>query len=305
MRKSEREKEGDYIFGMLSPLLVTLDRKRKLDYQQYYCGMCRALGRNGGFWGKCTLSNDIVFAYLIIDGMLETACAEEKCRCIKRFGLDKKCLDREAFTDYLAAANIILFYEKLVDNIEDDHSLVCKVLKRLYENSYSKTKEKYPDMQIFIKDTMLQIRQLESQGEEYKTIADLFGRVTGYLFYTASFDRMDQTVLENLGVWLGRWIYVMDAWKDYYKDRRKEKFNPIRSTDKRLAPAICDELLNYLTECQIHMEEYMLLCGIHRNVDVLLNIIHESMTGQMGILWKREIRYGRQNRTAEKYTSIK
>lgn len=255
--------------------------------------------------GKCTLSNDIVFAYLFVDGMLGTACEEGKCRCIKRFGLNKKCLDREAFTDYLAAANIILFYEKLVDNIEDDHSLICKILKRLYEKSYSEMKKQYPDMQIYIKETMLQIRKLESQGEGYKTIADQFGRVTGYLFYTAYSDRMDQTVLEMFGIWIGRWIYVMDAWKDYYKDRRKGRFNPILSAGKRLSPAVCDELLGYLSECQLHTEEYMMLCGIRRNAEVILNIVRESMTGQMGILWKREIRYGRQNRTVEKHTSVK
>lgn len=269
-----------------------LKKKERQVYQTYYCGMCSALGRNGGLLGKCTLSNDIVFAYLLMDALTEKEYIIQKCRCAKKIWTKKDCIDCANITDYLAAANIILFCEKLVDNIFDDHSLVCRCLKRIYEKGYRDVQEKFPQLQKNVQDAMFQIRMLEMKKADYSSLAQQFGKVTGYLFEASPLEEADRVVLGCMGEWLGRWIYVMDAWKDYYQDRRKGKFNPIKNEKKRLDESLCKELTNYLIECQVHIQECLFLVGIQKNKNILMNIINEGMYGQMGILLKREKRYG-------------
>lgn len=291
MKNIRKQREGDTIFGMISPHFATLEKRDKRVYQTYYCGMCNALGQYGRLLGKCTLSNDIVFAYLLMDGLEESDGVVRKCRCAKGIGRKKTCLNRRHITDYLTVANIILFYEKLIDNILDDHSFLCRCLHRIYARSYNEAKEKYPELQENVEQAMLQIRGLEMQEADYRELAQQFGKVIRYLFENSPIEETDRVLLGCLGEWLGKWIYVMDAWKDYYQDRKKGKFNPIENVHKRLPESLYNELIEYLSECQVHIQECLMLVGVQRNKTILMNIVYESMSGQVGILLKREKSY--------------
>ena len=58
------------------------------------------------------------------------------------------------------------------------------------------------------------------------TVADIFGKILSEI---ASFglEGMNKRIAENIGMHLGRWIYVIDACDDFSKDEKDNSYNPL------------------------------------------------------------------------------
>lgn len=276
------------MFGTVKPYMRILDEKNRKEYQKYYCGLCMALGKVSGVIAKFTLSNDLTFAYIVLDSLFDGH-YDTQCRCIAKCGCKKNCIYHPSIADYIASMNLVLAYKKLEDDITDDNSRFAKILCRILSKDYQKIKHQYLECVEKIEKALEYEYELEHNGAGYTELADSFGQITRIVFTEMNIAEYEKATLAGLGEWIGRWIYVADAWADYDKDIKEDNFNPLKEEGQsHLSEERIEELKDYLFDCQLHMQEYVMIMGLKKNQRIIDNILHENINANIGKLLKKE-----------------
>ncbi len=189
----------------------------------YYCGLCRKLKRDYSIKSSFTLSNDCVFLYLLISAITD----KEETVSYKTCPLHpfkKKLFISSSGEDFASAVNILLFYNKLADDIRDDGSKLSNTLKVLYKKEYKKATEKYPKLYDIIKENSEKLTKLEAEKcFEIDMVSDVFAGMLGSMF--AEISDVDSVNLYEIGYSIGKWIYLIDAYDDMQKDKEKQRYN--------------------------------------------------------------------------------
>ena len=83
-----------------------------------------------------------------------------------------------------------------------------------------------PSMAVFISDKLSEISRLEDEKvPSIDAPAEVFGdMMAGLLSY--EFEGEKKLIAEKIGKRIGRWIYIVDAFDDYYKDKESGSYNP-------------------------------------------------------------------------------
>ena len=76
-------------------------------YRSFYCGLCRELKEKFGLAGQLSLSYDLTFVILLLNGLYETPAHKGTTRCILH-PLCKHVVRRNEITEYAADMNILL-----------------------------------------------------------------------------------------------------------------------------------------------------------------------------------------------------
>lgn len=84
--------------------------------------------------------------------------------------------------------------------------------------------------------------------------------------------------LRRLAFYLGKYIYIMDAYEDLEKDKKEGNYNPLKamSEEKDYEEKIVQILCMMLGECTAEFERLPLVLDI----DILRNILYDGV-------WKR------------------
>lgn len=279
------------IFGIVRPIRHLLNNDDQIIYRKYYCGMCKALGEYG-LLGKYTLSNDVVFLYIFLDGLSTGDNSCDKCRCVYPLWKNKECIFVRDLAGLLAAMNIIMFYKKLEDNEKDEHSVIAKTLRKIYNKCYYKAFSLYPEVATEIVGGLDKFYKKEAAEADYGELATAFGEsLKGIIKYT-SYEEIDKEAIGEFVLWMGRWIYVYDAWIDYVKDKKKKSFNPLlnKFDERKLCEKEETEIFEYLYTCQSRMIEYLQVLMIIKNREIVQNVIDISFTFRMGNQLKKDIK---------------
>ena len=107
---------------------------------------------------------------------------------------------------------------------------------------------------------------------EVDRLANEFGLVLSGVFkgYPDG-DESEKRILSHIGYMLGRFIYILDAYEDKEKDKKKKCFNPfLLNKDNENADEIKESLMFTLSDVS---NSYNLL-NIKRNRPILDNIIY-------------------------------
>lgn len=278
------------MFGTIKPYYKNLDKASREHYGYYYCGLCKALGNTSGNIGKLTLSNDLTFMYILLDSVYNVQSKVEYCRCVSRFGTKKKCIYNKEIADYIADVNIILSYEKFLDDINDDNSYRAKIMTKVFDKKYKKAVENNVDLAEKVSIALKEFYILEKSKASIYELAEAFSAVTKYILAEYKVNEVDDVILQSLGVWIGKWIYVFDAWKDYESDVKKQHFNPLieDKSEKVLSREKVAEIKEYLKECRLHIQEYILCLGLNKNQDIIRNIIYDNFDAHIGMMLRKE-----------------
>ena len=204
------------------------------DYEIYrgiYCSLCRALGRNYGPLGRIFLSYDFVLAAVVRLGIREEKCKFSKGRC--PFNPTKKCLYCESHNvlDLCAHAIIITVYYKLKDDFADGsffRKLLCIFLFPSMALIHKKAKKKAPQIEEIIKESMaLQAEREKDDNCDIDLAAEPSAIALGKVL---SLDCGEEykDYLYNIGYFLGRFTYILDAVDDLKKDIKSGNFNPFK-----------------------------------------------------------------------------
>lgn len=243
-------------------------------YHAYYCGLCKCLKEQYGIRGQLTLSYDMTFLIILLTGLYEPDTQKETVSCIAHpFG--KHAAYTNEYTEYAASVNLILTYYKYKDDWADEHRQKSYIAARLLTPHMQKIYKKYPTKVTKVSAELKKIAALEKKDEQnIDRIAGLFGNIMAELFAY----RQDEweASLRRIGFFLGKFIYLMDAYEDVADDIRSGSYNPFKESfrnDPEFAEH-CRQLLTLMmAECSREFEKMPILL----HADILRNILYSGV----------------------------
>ena len=255
---------------------VTIYRKDLSDeamdrYQAYYCGLCRSLGRYG-LAARMALSYDMTFAALLLSALYEPATRFFDGRCAPHPVRPRPRADNE-YIAYAADMTVALAYYNYLDNWQDDHSRASLLAARQLESHLKDIRTRWPRQCQAMETELAALTELENAGcADLDALCNRFGALLGAVFcyrqdlWTAPLDRM--------GRGLGGFIYLMDAYDDLPKDRKRGRFNALAAT----ADAFAGDRDGYEARCHELLTQQMGLCAQGFGV---LPILTDTPEGQL------------------------
>ena len=195
-------------------------------YHSYYCGLCKRLKECYGIRGQVTLSFDMTFLIVLLTGLYEPETRTDVENCIAH-PFKKHTARTNQFTDYAAAVNLILTYYKCKDDWEDDRDRRKYISARLLRSQMRQLQKEYPAKMAAVSSNLRQLTALEQKNEQnIDLMAGLFGNIMAELF--AYREDEWESSLRKIGFFLGKFIYLMDAYEDVEHDIQSDNYNPFR-----------------------------------------------------------------------------
>jgi hypothetical protein len=262
------------MFGYITVNDQELKLREYTRYRSYYCGLCRELHKQYGTLGQLTLSYDMTFLVLLLSALYEPEETEETHRCIAHPASRHKML-YTPFTTYGADMNILLTYHNCMDDWFDDKDVVKLSMAKLLKKRYHRLADKYPRQTAAVTAYMERVAEAEAaNAQDLDLISGFTGTLLGELFVYQEDGWSND--LRQTGFFMGKFIYLMDAWEDLEKDQKKEHYNPWKFYSSR--PDFQDFGRNILTmmatECARAFERLPI---VSRDVEILRNILYSGI----------------------------
>ena len=256
------------MFGYVTVNADELTAEEKRRFASLYCGVCAALGEAGGLKARMTLSFDAAFLALTLSALYEPKEKQTEFVCpVHPF---KKHYKAESeVTRYAADVNVLLSYYGLLDGWRDDGSRLKLLASKALKSRFEAARCRLPDKAEKIKTELDALSELEKGGVcDIDAAAGCFGRLLGAVF--AYKDDIWAPALYKMGLSLGRFIYLLDAWDDAEKDEKKGAYNPLKALrhepdyEKKIYAILTAEI----SDCAAQFEKLPITddIGIIRNV---------------------------------------
>ena len=193
-------------------------------YRAFYCGLCRELRERYGIPGQITLTYDMTFVILLLSGLYEPPTRKGTTRCIVH-PVKKQPVRKNEITEYAADMNNKMAYYKCLDDWKDDGKLLKLAMARLLEKNDKKAEAAFRKKADTIIRLLRELSAMEKAGEkDLDKMAGCFGRIMEEIF--AYREDGWEAGLRRMGFYLGKFIYIMDAYEDVEKDVEKGNYNP-------------------------------------------------------------------------------
>ncbi|MBO5998255.1 MAG: hypothetical protein J6P87_01050 [Lachnospiraceae bacterium] len=261
------------MFGYIIVNPKELKLKEYEIYRAYYCGLCEALKDRHGRFGQMTLSYDSTFLTLLLSGLYETDELDTQQRCLIH-PLRKHRSIRTGFTDYAADMTIMLSYYSSLDDWSDEHKLRKLVLSRLLGRREKKLEAGLRQKADLMTGYLKELHGYETSNEENIDLpSGAFGNLLSEVF--AVYEDEWAAALRHIGFYLGKFIYIMDAYDDLSADEKSGSYNPLlpRINEPDFDDRIKDILTLMMSECAQTFETLPVL----RHLEVLRNILYSGV----------------------------
>ncbi|MEE1315353.1 MAG: DUF5685 family protein [Faecalimonas sp.] len=261
------------MFGYVVAHKPELRMREFYKYKAYYCGLCRVLREKYGFLGQLTLTYDMTFLIILLSSLYEPQAEVTEKRCMVHPVKKQKFLVN-AVTEYAADMNVILTYHHLADDWKDEKSKLGLAGMRLLKKTYRKLERQYPEKCKVIGDCLAALQACEARDEqEADVVARQFGELMSELFVYRQ-DVWEEN-LRGMGFYLGKFIYLMDAYDDVEKDKKAKNYNVLLSRcDEPTFAVQCKEMLNsILAECAAEFEKLPCI----EDAEILRNILYAGV----------------------------
>ncbi|HIY01266.1 MAG TPA: hypothetical protein IAA26_05410 [Candidatus Blautia faecipullorum] len=208
-------------------------------YHNVYCSLCDAIGKRYGLFFRSMLSYDIAFLVICLDS-IEQEEERREFRCpVNPFKKRVSSFSQRSL-NYGAFINYYLVLKKLEDDIRDDNSKIKRIIyyvlkkNRKYQKDYLVYHEKLEKYEAYLRKLV----KLEDESTGFDDLTNTFGNYFAGLFvaYLDIFEIGDSAFYNSFFLFafnLGKWIYLMDAYEDFHKDIRRNKYNLISDMIKR------------------------------------------------------------------------
>lgn len=244
-------------------------------YRGYYCGLCQELHKRYGRVGQMLLNYDMTFLVLLLTGLYEPKEEQHLGRCVAH-PAQKHSQIRNEITGYAADMTVLLAYRKALDDWRDEKSRPKRVLAMTLYPHYKELRQKYPRQARMLESCIRRLSAAELEGSsDLDYVAGLTGKFLGELFVWK--EDVWQEELRALGFYLGKFIYLMDAWEDMEKDQKKGNYNIFLDLKNDHPDTFGEEaeavLVDMMTQCSRIFER---LPVIYR-ADILRNILYSGV----------------------------
>lgn len=242
-------------------------------YSSYYCGLCRSLKERHGIKGQITLSYDMTFLAMLLSDLYEPELIKGTTKCVVH-PFEKHAITRSKYTDYAADMNILLTYYKCMDDWQDDKRLDKKTLGDMLSGSVHRISKEYPQKAKVIKENLEKMSALEKENtKDIDKMSGLFGEILGNIFAYSDDEWSDE--LYAIGNFLGRFIYIMDAYEDIEEDIKKGRYNPF--IDKFGTDTFDEDVQKVLSMMMAECCRTFELLPIINDIEILRNILYSGV----------------------------
>lgn len=261
------------MFGYVTANKPELKMREIGRYKAFYCGLCRRLGKNNGAVSRLTLSYDMTFLILLLSSLYEPEEQQERHRCLIHPG-KKQWMIYNQITDYASDMNVLLSCYHFQDDWEDERSFAGFCGAKVFAGRAKKIAGQYPRQAKVIREQLGRLAELEQKGiTEPDAISRPFGELMSELFVYR--EDAFQDILRSFGFYLGKYIYLLDAFMDLEKDLKKGSFNPLReSTDREdFEESVRQMLEGTIRQAVAEFEKLPL----EQDLPILRNILYEGV----------------------------
>lgn len=242
-------------------------------YRSFYCGLCRELKRKYGISGQISLNYDMTFVVLLLNGLYEPPVQKGTTRCIIH-PVIRQTVRRTEITEYAADMNLILTYYKCMDDWKDEKKLLRLGYAKLLEGNNKKTETAYREKTDRIVSLLSQLTEWENAGEtDIDKMSGCFGKIMEEIFAYRK-DNWEPT-LKRMGFYLGKFIYLLDAYDDVEKDRANGNYNPF--SEDYIMEGFDDKVYGILTMMMAETCREFEKLPIIRYGDILRNILYSGV----------------------------
>ena len=261
------------MYGYVNVNRFELKVKEYYEFRGFYCGLCVTLGKKYGLTGRLSLSYDMTFLIVLLTSLYEPEAVMRMQRCFVH-PLNKSLVITNRFSEYAADMNIALACEKFSDDVKDEKSIKAAAGLALYGGHYKKIKKKYKRQCKAIKRELELLSELEKKNsDDIEEVSAAFGRLMAELFVYEK-DNFE-TDLRLTGFFLGKFIYLMDAYEDISEDIKKGSYNPFKKIYKEndFENKVNTLLTLTMSECATAFERLPLI----KDIDILRNILYDGV----------------------------
>lgn len=272
------------MFGYVTPYESELRVKEQLFYKSTYCGLCKTMGKRVCNESRLTLSYDIVFLALVRFLLTEEKLEFRKGRCAVSPFKKKPIMKSNPSLEYSAAVGALLAYHNIADDVKDKKGFK-RFLSRFLLLSARRMKKRaaLPELDEFIKTKLDELDALEGSDDvTLDSAAQIFGELLSMIF-AYGLDGEKKLIASEIGLHIGRWIYIADAADDYEKDKKRGEFNPLTElVPERIKTSLTLELEGASRAIEL-IEPYD-----HGIMNIVTNIIYLGLTYRADKIVKEE-----------------
>ena len=210
------------MFGYVLANMPELTKQQRRRYSGVYCGICRRIRERSGQLARFGLSYDMAFLALLLMSLYEPEEVSGSHACLLhplRPFTENDCVS------YAADMNILLLYYKCLDDVRDEGKRTARQLAKTLEPALPGLQARYPRQWTAAEDCLARLSRLEEENcAQPDAPAACFGQLLGELLVWQ--EDLWAPVLRQLGMALGRFIYLADAAVDLPSDKKKGSYNP-------------------------------------------------------------------------------
>ena len=243
---------------------------------------------------RLTLTYDCTFLGLFLNSIFSDSIQINNGYCLLHPMRKRKIVRNNKFIDYAADCNIMLAYNKFLDNMLDEEKIFDKIASTALSKSYKNAKKSYPRLAMYIENKLGELHKLEKEKcNNIDKISEPFALITQKLFCNDelaalgehSFDLNTIKALEWLGYNVGKWIYIADSCDDIRDDYVEGIFNPILCAKPMKENESIDDYKKRISRDIAFILDYCLaeaakaidLLNLKHGTGIIENIIYSGM----------------------------
>lgn len=263
------------MFGYINVNSQELSEENRRIYESCYCGLCRSLRQFCGKKGQALLNYDMTFLVVLLTGLYEPKTVQADFTCAVH-PMKKRSYRANAVQGYAAQMNVLLAYYNLVDDWKDKKSYTKRAFASMLKKDYERIEEAWPRQTEAVESYIAKLAEYEESREEnIDLVAGLTGEMLGEIFAWKEDEWYDE--LKTLGFYMGKFIYLMDAYEDLEEDVKRDAYNPLRflkTEDRQEFETLCRLMMtSMMSECAKSFERLPILLY----ADILRNILYSGV----------------------------
>jgi hypothetical protein len=211
------------MFGYVTVNKPELKIKEYNRYHAYYCGLCHTLKERHGLIGQMTLTYDMTFLVLLLTSLYESDTASTQKHCVVH-PIQKHDLLINEISAYAADMNIALTYHHFLDDWYDEKKVNGLAGAAVLKKKYLAIEKRYSRQCLVIASSLKKLQEYELDNEKsLDLVSGCFGTLMAELFVFKQ-DIWEEN-LRKIGFFLGKYIYLIDAYFDLEEDIKNKSYN--------------------------------------------------------------------------------
>lgn len=242
-------------------------------YRSFYCGLCRELREKYGISGQITLTYDMTFVVVLLSALYEPPTQKGTTRCVIH-PVCKQPVRKNAATEYGADMNVLLTYYKCMDDWEDEKKFAALGYGKILQRKNNRLSYWYPEKAEKIRKLLEELSQMEKAGEtDIDKMSGCFGRIMEEIFAWKT--DVWEGSLRRMGFYLGKFIYILDAYDDVEKDVKNGNYNPF--AEKYIMKGFDEQVRQLLIMMMAQTCREFEKLPIIKYTDILRNILYSGV----------------------------